>query len=214
MRRRRLLAAALLLLAVPAALWLVHRPALRWVGRALVVDERPEAVDAIVVLAGGTPFRETSAAALYHRGVAPRVVLSRAHTPDHVRALMDLGIRPLDYLGESRRVLERRGVPPVRIDVVLDVSRITETELRAVGRHAGARGYRRVALVTSPEHTRRVRLVWRREAPEGIAAYVVAAPDDPFPLDDWWRRRRVAESVLHEYLGLAAIGLGISAWFR
>lgn len=213
--RRRALAVVALSLLVAAALAVVlHRPLLRGVGGALIVDERPEVADAIVVLAGGTPLREMSAARLFQRGVAPRVVVSRAHTPEHVRMLMSMGIRPHDYLGETRLVLERRGVPPERIEAVMDVSRITETELHAVGRYAAARGYRRVVLVTSPEHTRRVRLVWSREAPADIRGFVVAAEDDPFPVENWWRHRRLAETVLHEYLGLAAVTLGISPWLR
>jgi uncharacterized SAM-binding protein YcdF (DUF218 family) len=213
-RRRALALAALGLVGALAVVALAHRPLLRWVGGALIVDERPEAADAIVVLAGGTPYREMSAARLFQRGVAPRIVISRAHVPDHVRVLMEMGIRSHDYLEESRLVLERRGVPPERIEAVMDVSRITETELSAVGRYAAARAYRRVVLVTSPEHTRRVRLVWSRRAPADVRGAVVAAEDDPFPVDDWWRQRRMAETVLHEYLGLAALTLGISPWMR
>jgi hypothetical protein len=32
-------------------------------------------------------------------------------------------------------------------------------------------------------------------------------------VDGWWRHRRMAEGVLHEYLGLLAIYLGVSGWF-
>jgi hypothetical protein len=42
----------------------------------------------------------------------------------------------------------------------------------------------------------------------------VIAARERFPFDDWWRRRRAAESVLHEYLGLLVLSLGISHLFR
>ncbi len=211
-RRRALVGVVVGLVALAAVLALAHRPLLRGVGSALVVEDRLEPADAIVVLAGGVPYREAAAAALYRRGLAPRVVISRAHTPEHVEALIRLGIRPHDYRAESRLALVAHGVPAERILTVDEVSRITETELRAVGRFVGAQAYRRVILVTSPEHTRRVGLIWRREGSPGVEALVVGTEQRPFPVEDWWRRRRVAEAVLHEYLGLLALVLGISAF--
>ena len=88
--------------------------------------------------------------------------------------------------------------------------KITETELHVVSRTARAGGYRRVILVTSLEHTPRVKLLWTRETHGRTQAIAVAARDDPFPIDDGWRQRRVAEKVLHKYLGLRAIYLGVS----
>jgi uncharacterized SAM-binding protein YcdF (DUF218 family) len=126
--------------------------------------------------------------------------------------LIRLGIRPHDYEMESRLALVSYGVPADRILKVDEPSRITETELRAVGRFVTTQGYRRVILVTSPEHTRRVRFVWSREGARSVEALVTGAADRPFPFDDWWRRRRVAETVLHEYLGLLVLVLGVSSF--
>lgn len=210
MARRRALAAALVALAALGLLALAHRPLLRSVGAALVVEDRLEPADAIVVLAGGTPFREAGAAALFRQGLAPRVVISRHALTEREQALIALGIRAVDDQGESRLALEKLGVPPDRIVAVQEPASITESELYLVGRLASAQGYRRVILVTSPWHTRRVRAAWIRQAPPGIPALMAAARPPEFPVDDWWRRRRFAEDVLHEYLGLAAIWTGIS----
>jgi uncharacterized SAM-binding protein YcdF (DUF218 family) len=186
-----------------------HGPALRLIGRALVVEDPVAKVDAIVVVAGGTPSREDAAAALFREGLAPDVVLSNPFTPDRVRQLITMGARRLDYQGESRLVLEQRGVPAQAIVALPQPVKTTEAELKVVGELARARGWRRVILVTSPQHSRRVKLVWSRQAPADIQSIVRIAQDDDF-LDDWWRKRRQAEAVLHEYLGLAAIYLGIS----
>jgi hypothetical protein len=43
---------------------------------------------------------------------------------------------------------------------------------------------------------------------------IVVPTREPFPFEDWWRRRRAAESVLHEYLGHLVLALGISHLFR
>lgn len=213
--RRRLLAAVLVGLAVLGlGAGLVHRPLLRLVGRALIVEEPLERADAIVVVAGSTPIREAGAAALFRDGWAPRVVVSRQLVPERVQQLMDLGIRPLDFQGESVLALERYGVPRSAIVTLGEPAAITEAELRAVAALARERGWRRVVLVTSAHHTRRVKLVWSRAAGGAVAALLVPVPDTCSGPEEWWRRRRCAELVLHEYLGLLAIHLGISGLMR
>jgi uncharacterized SAM-binding protein YcdF (DUF218 family) len=106
-------------------------------------------------------------------------------------------------------------VPPDRIVAVEESARTTEPELGLVHRLARAQGYRRVILVTSPQHTRRVKVIWTRENRDhAVEDVVVAARDVDIDLHDWWRKRRSAEKVLHEYLGLVAIYLGVSSLMR
>ena len=206
-RARGLAVAALMVIALVVV---GHAPVLRLIGRALVVEDPVAKADAIVVVAGGTPSREEAAARLFREGLAPDVVLSNQFTPDRVRQLITMGARRFDYQGESRVVLEQRGVPAQAIVALSQPVKTTEAELKVVGEAARSRGWRRVILVTSPQHSRRVKLVWSRQAPADIESIVRVAQDDDFLDGDWWRKRREAEAVLHEYLGLAAIYLGIS----
>ncbi len=213
-RARRLLPGlAVVLVTLAVALVMFHAPVLRSIGTWLRVEERLAPADAIVILAGGTPRREATAAALWKEGWAPRIIISRPYERPDLRELIDLGVRRFDLQGEARKVLETYGVPADRITAIPDVSRTTEPELALVRDAARKLGYGRLILVTSPEHTRRVRLVWARQTHGGPEAIVVPARE-AFPFDDWWRRRRAAESVLHEYLGLLALTLGISHFFR
>ena len=210
--RRRLAVAALAAAALVVLAAAAHRPALRLVGRALVVEDALAPADAVVIMAGGIPTREATAAGLYRKGWAPLVVLSNDFTPARVRDLIALGVRRLDYQGEARLVLEKYGVPPNAIVALSVPVKTTEAELRLVAEAAQARGWRRIILVTSPEHSRRVRLVWTRQAPGNIEGRVALVQADDFLEDGWWRKRRQAEAVLHEYLGLAAIYLGVSKY--
>ena len=213
-RMRRLLPGlAIAVAALTLALGVWHAPLLRVMGTWLRVEDRLERADAIVVLAGGTPRREATAAALWKEGWAPHVIISRPFERPDLRELIDLGIRRFDLQGESRKALETYGVRPDQIIAIPDISRTTEPELALVRDAAQVRGYRRLILVSSPEHTRRVKVIWSRQAPGGPQAIVVPARE-PFPFEDWWRSRRAAESVLHEYLGHLAIALGISHLFR
>jgi len=214
MRRRPLLAILLVVLALLAVVVVAHRPLLRVAGHALVVEEPGPPADAIVVVAGGTPSREARAAALFHAGGAPRVLVSRQFVPGRVQTLIAMGIRPLDFQGESVLVLEKLGVPRGAIVTLDRPAEITETELRQVVAAARARGWHRVTLVTSALHARRVRLIWRREAAGAIEAGIAVAQDECSSEDGWWRRRRCSEAVLHEYLGLFALYFHLSGAMR
>ena len=212
-RRRALLWVGLAVLLVAALAVAAHRPLLRAAGAFLVVDEPLEPADAIVVLAGGTPFREATAAALLKEGWAPRIIISQPYLRPPLRELLRLGVRPLDLQGEAKLALEKYGVRPEQIYAITEISRTTEPELAFVRDTAERLGYRRLIFVTSPEHTRRVRMIWSRQARSGPDGIVVPARE-AFPFDDWWLRRREIESVLHEYLGLAALTLGVSHRFH
>jgi uncharacterized SAM-binding protein YcdF (DUF218 family) len=211
--RRTVRVALIALLALAGLAALAHRPLLRATGQALVVDDPRERADAIVVVAGSTPSREETAAGLYREGWAPRVLVSRQLVPGRTQRLIDLGVRRLDFQGESVAALEKYGVPRDAIVALDQPVEITETELRAVAAAARDRGWRRLILVTSALHARRVQVIWRRES-GGIEGRLAAVPDECAGGDAWWRRRRCSESVLHEYLGLFALYLHISSLMR
>lgn len=214
MTRRAVWVALIALLLVAGLAALAHRPLLRATGQALVVDDPRERADAIVVVAGSTPSREETAAGLYREGWAPRVLVSRQFVPSRTQRLIDMGVRRLDFQGESVATLEKYGVPRDAIVTLDQPVEITETELRAVAVVARDRGWRRVILVTSPFHARRVQIIWRRESGGAIEGRLATVPDECTAGDAWWRRRRCSESVLHEYLGLLALYLHISSLMR
>lgn len=214
MRRRRLLGIIAGVLLLGVTLWALHGPLLRAVARALIVEDALADADALVVVAGGAPFRERAVADLFKQGWAPRVVVSRPVNPAPVAALVQMGVRRLDIQGESEAALLYFGVPKAALVTIAQTAQITEDELALVRQEARARGWHRLILVSSPEHTRRVKTIWYRRGSDGIAAIVRGSPYGRFPLDDWWRERRMAERVLHEYLGLAALYLGVSGWMQ
>jgi len=214
MRRRRVLIVLVLVLVLVPLGVLVHRPLLRATGRALIVEDPRGHADAIVVVAGSTPSREDRAAALFREGWAPRVLVSRQFVPRRVQRLLDMGIRPLDFQGESVLALEKFGVPRDAIVVLDQPVEITETELRAVAGAARERGWQRLTLVTTAFHSRRVQVIWRRETGGAIEGRLATVADECNAGDAWWRRRRCSEAVLHEYLGLLALYLRISSLMR
>lgn len=215
MTRRPVLVVVAVLVGLVGLGVLTHRPLLRAAGHALLVDDPRERTEAIVVVAGSTPGREETAAALFREGWAPRVLVSRQHVPDRVQRLIAMGIRRLDLQGESVAALEKYGVPRGAIVTLDQPVEITEAELRAVAAAARERGWRRLTLVTTWSHSRRVQVIWGRETDGTIEARLATVPDQcSADGDPWWRHRRCSEAVLHEYLGLLALYLRISSWMR
>jgi uncharacterized SAM-binding protein YcdF (DUF218 family) len=210
--RRRLLGIAAVIVILAVAGWAIHEPVLRAVAGALVVEDPLADADALVVVAGDAPFREQAAADLFKQGWAPRVIISHPANPASVAALLEMGVRRLDIQGESQAALIRFGVPAAALVTVEQTAQITEDELALVRQEARAHGWRRLILVSSPEHTRRVKTIWYWRGSGGVEAIVRASPYGRFSRDGWWRDRRMAERVLHEYLGLAALYMGISGW--
>lgn len=194
---RRLLLALLVCLAV---VFVGELLALRETGKWLIRVDPLARADAIFVLDGMTPHRELEAVMLYREGWAPRVVLSRPRSDitDEMRRVFDLP-QPREGLV---RLLLRSGVPASAIAVLDPTVDNTLQELHADFEYARAHGFRRVILVSSPYHTRRIRLIWGSRFEREIPAVVRATRYEPVDPTRWWRSRRSIQDVGHE---LAAI---------
>jgi len=102
--------------------------------------------------------------------------------------------------------LIQAGVPAVRIRIFPNTAIDTEEEMRELARELRQSGKRSALIVTSPQHTRRVRALWRRIAGSDLTLIVRAAPEDSFDANHWWRNTRDAFAVVREMMGL------VNAW--
>jgi uncharacterized SAM-binding protein YcdF (DUF218 family) len=178
--------------------------AFRGIGRWLVIEDPLDRSDAIVVLSGGLPYRATEAAKIFRLGMAPQVWLTQPANPS--ATLSKMGISFEGEEGYSRAVLIHEGVPESAIRVLGPVIVNTEDEERTIIAEMQATRATRVIIVTSPPHTRRVRALWRRLAPAGLALIVRSASADDYDADHWWRTTRDSLSVMREMMGL------LNAW--
>ncbi|MBZ5501249.1 MAG: YdcF family protein [Acidobacteriia bacterium] len=204
-RRRplwRIAALAMALLFIAGAVWGV-----RGAGRWLICEDALEPADVIVVLSGSMPLRAEEAARIFRLGYAREVWVTR---PAGAAAeLAGMGIR---YTGEeeySRAALLRLGVPEASVRILPGTIDNTEQEIEQVARTLRLGGKKRAMIVTSREHTRRVRALWTRLAGNDLQLVVRGAPQDPFDADHWWRHTRDALSVVREVLGLANVWAGL-----
>jgi uncharacterized SAM-binding protein YcdF (DUF218 family) len=174
-------------------------------GPYLVVADSLEPGDAIFVLAGTGPGRLVEAAALHRRGLAPVVVVSLP--PDTMRRARELAGEPAPQ-DRAVSALVHAGVPRQAVARLDRVVVNTAEELAVDFEFAQAQNYRRVILVTSPQHTRRVRLIWNAYYQKRLPALVHPTPFEEFDAARWWGSSRSLEKSLYEVAAIVHFLLG------
>ena len=195
--RRKFWIPFLLLLALVAAgpfLWLPG------IGAALVRDEGPAKADVAVVPAGDWwGKRILMAGDLVRRGYVPAVLVSGP---------------PFYGVHESDIAIQfavRRGYPAEWFVNLPNDALTTREESRVVLDELKRRGARNFLLVTSSYHTARAARIYRaamRKAGGGPELRVVAAPDQFFRVDGWWKTREGLKTVFFEWSKTIATALG------
>jgi len=201
----------LLRLAALAALFLVLAAlAAPRLGAWIVLVDPLQKSDAIFVL-GGTIFeRPLEAVDLYHEGWAPRLLLMRQIADEGENELRRRGVPFQREVDVQVDVLTRLGVPRSAIEI-LDEQNSTKDEADALRAVVVTSRWQRVIVVTSKQHTRRVRLVMnRRLAETGAQAIVRASRYDRADVDGWWRNRSTLRFTLFETQRLIAYWLRVA----
>ncbi len=179
-------------------LYLVRHPVLRLAGGFWVVDEAPQAADAIVVLGDDNYNADRAArtAQLFKAGWAPQIVVSGRF------------LRPYASIAElEEHDLIDRGVPQAAIIRFAHRAENTREETTAIGQLISSRGWRRILLVTSNYHTRRSQYLAERTFPAGTILHVIAAPDSDYDPHNWWQTRNGVKIFAHE-----CVGILVSIW--
>ena len=153
------------------------------------------------------PYRAEEAAKVFQMGYAPHVWVS---TPDSPRE--ELAAMGIPFSGEedySRAVLIHEGVPAADVNIFPLPIVNTENEIEEISAQMRRDGKTSAIVVTSPQHTRRVRLLWSKLAGRNLRLIVREAPQDPFDADHWWRNTRDTFAVVRELLGISNAWLGL-----
>jgi uncharacterized SAM-binding protein YcdF (DUF218 family) len=168
----------------------------------LQVEDRIERADYILPLAGDW-HRLVRAAELFDDGIAPKVLFSRERVPPPVRIqgiLADMGHPPLVPDEFLPKLLGHLGVPRTAIEPFGNGHISTVEEAEALRRHLGDRRMT-IVLVTSPYHTRRASLIFKRAMPN-VRWLIASTPESKLPTR-WWTDREASLNVLQEVAKLA-----------
>jgi uncharacterized SAM-binding protein YcdF (DUF218 family) len=152
-------------------------------------DIRPS--DAIVVLGGGLDVRPAAAAALFRKGLAPLVLVTRSDA---------------DSGREAKRMRERllaSGVPSKAIVDYRIKLHSTYGEARGVAKFAKCFGIKRVIVPVELFQTRRVQWIFRRVlSTQDIQVAVEPIIPPQYDMDNWWRTRSGRVNFRSELLKL------------
>jgi uncharacterized SAM-binding protein YcdF (DUF218 family) len=177
-----------------------HAPLLMFLGRYLVVTHEPEKSDLIVCLAGGNIERGLSAADAFKRGLAPRIFVGREELPDGYEVLKERGLNYPQTVDLMIMILTGLGVPRTAILVSDHPVKSTVDEAKAVRDIVKEKGYRSIIIITSPIHSRRAWLTFRKFLEdEGIRIFLLPASYSKFRPEEWWKERRFVREVIIEY---------------
>ncbi|MCC6174918.1 MAG: YdcF family protein [Chloroflexi bacterium] len=185
----------LLLVVLAAVLVLTRQTWLTAMGEVLVAHDDLSPSDAIVVLAGNSPFRARHAEALYARGLAPHVIISNEPLSSH-------GVQTT-WLELREKGLVRLAIPEDAIEPISEISDSTYEEALHSRDIMRAHGWRTAILVTDPFHMRRALLTFRSAfEPAGLRVLASPAEGSKYGVDNWWTDRNAIMRVSQEYLKL------------
>jgi len=170
-------------MAIPA----IRTPILRALGQALVADDAPAPADMIVVATGADGAGVLEAADLVHSGVSTRVAVF-ADPPDPIvdREFIRRGVPYEDWA--ARSIQQFHGLGVNMVEVIPRAVAGTDDEGRVLPGWCDQRGLRSVVVVTTSDHSRRLRRVLRRSMGVRPTRVIVrSARFSPFDPDRWWQ---------------------------
>ena len=177
-----------------------HGPILTQLGKYLVVQHPLAKSDLIVCLAGGDVERGLASGDLFARGLASRVFIAREPVPDGVETLKQKGIAYPESIDLVAMILRGLAVPESAIVRSDRPVQSTFEEAERVAALVNDKKYRSLILVTSPTHSRRAWLTFRKAIPDKeIRITVVPTPYSKFRAEDWWKTRKYVRDVVMEY---------------
>lgn len=182
--RRILLAFGIAFLGALLGLYLGRESLLQAIGKSLQASDAGLAPpwDAIVVLSGRPYERSLRAAELYHLSPAPILALGGGYNDD----LLAIGHYPVRECAFTQLALQSLCVPDSLIEPLCEGTSTLE-ELQILQREAQRRGWKRLMIVSSPFHGRRVeRLARRWLEPMGVRWGFAAARPLAYRPEAWW----------------------------
>lgn len=199
-------------LLVALCIFLFYGTLLRRLGHWIVLDEQPSSADAVVVLNTGLEYypRLIQAAEIYSQGLVKEIIINGNRKTDTLRQLEAKGFEPgCRWYADALKVLALYGVPEGRVIAIsAEDAYDTISEAEAVEEYLLQNRYRKIIVTTSKFHTRRARHIWKKILQDKITIQMVAADQDPYDPETWWKSGRQIRWVLAEY------GAWIFYWWK
>jgi len=175
----------------------IRRPVLRAAGWVLVVSERVEPADVVVVTIDADGAGVLEAADLVHSGVATRVAVF-ADPPDSVD--LEFIRRGIPYEdAAARSIRQLRALDIDRIDLIQRYVTGTEDEGPVLAEWCDQHAFRSIVVVSTSDHSRRLRRVLHRSMKGHKTRITVRCSRySVFDPDRWWESHGGIRTELEE----------------
>lgn len=183
---------ALIFAGILVALYFFHPFLLTNAAKYLIVEDKLEKADLIIVLGGDTNGeRVDQGVALYKKGYAGRMLMSGGPL-----------YRDLTYAQLMKKQAVKMGIPSAAI-LTQDESRSTKEDAKYSFGLFKKYKIKSIILVTSPTHSRRAGSSFRKLlAQEKIKVIIYPAQKSEFKLARWWTRHEDTGAVVWEYVAM------------
>ena len=195
---RRLLRTLLVLLVIGGLLFLLRKPIMRGVGYLLIKEDNPTQVDAAFVLSGQALERSKMAHSVYQRELTPLLITTGSYVNPSFEAL---GMAMPDA-ELNRDALLRLGVDSAAIRLLPRGTSTWEESEEILG-YSLREDFKRVMIISSRFHTRRLNAVFRQKfKANGIDVVIQGADPVDYTIDQWWETEQGLIFVNNEYVKL------------
>ncbi|MBI5075045.1 MAG: YdcF family protein [Nitrospirae bacterium] len=185
----RILKFLFLIAFVGGILFLSHGFLLTRAAEMLIKKDEMKPADVIVVLAGEQEERVIYGAKLFREDWARKDRIIMAGGPL---------VWKYTWAELMKAQAESLGIPGKNI-LLEDQSRSTEEDALYTKEILRKNGFKSIILVTSPYHSRRAALIFKRVLGGEFKIINAPAAESWFSTNDWWKRRRDRSAVLNEF---------------
>lgn len=193
-RLTRFLIVSILLIGI---LYLTRIPILRGIGNFLIREDTSQKVEAAFILSGSVIERSKEALKVYRMDSPLLICTGESISPDleafgYIRTDAEL----------TRDALLRQGVDSLDIKILKQGTSTWEESEEILG-YAFAQGYKRIMVISSKFHTRRIASVFKKKFREKEIEVVVRGADPiNYDTNSWWQEEEGMIFVTNEYLKL------------
>lgn len=182
---------------VVLVLFLLRHPILRGMGNFLARTDSPSKVDAAFVLSGASKERTQRALEMYPQ-FTPRLLTTGELVSQ------DLTAMGISYTGAEvmRDALLAGGADSMDVSILPKGTSTYEESEEILG-YALAQGYKRVMIISSIHHTRRIHGVFTQKFRDaGIEVVIIGTEPLSYSPSEWWLQEDGLIMVTNEYLKL------------
>ena len=189
----------LFILLVILCLFLFRNRYLPYAGNFLVVEDNLEKADAIFVFGGSIPNRIIEAADIYNQGFAPLIIISKYPKPEGYKYLEEKGITYPEGHDINKSIALSLGIPENSIMITNYRTASTFEELILLKNFCLEKNYKKIILVSTKSHTKRISKIFLDIAGDKIKGVVRYTGYDSYNPDKWWNDRHSLRQTMFEY---------------